>query len=108
MEMNFNEDTWKEFLEKFYSYEGSVTDYCKENDISKSQFYYYKKKFNKKANPTFHAIEVKHEPDTALKVKNAIHESSTIKIELGRANIYIPSENTTLFSTVIKEILKSC
>lgn len=42
MKMNFNEDTWKEFLEKFSSYEGSVTDYCKENDISKSQFYYYK------------------------------------------------------------------
>lgn len=69
MEMNFNKDTWKKFLEKFSSYKGSVTDYCKEN---------------------------------------VIQESSTIKIELGRANIYIPSENTSLFSTVIKEILKLC
>jgi hypothetical protein len=108
MEMNFNEDTWKEFLEKFSSYGGSVTDYCKENDLTKSQFYYYKKKFNKKTNPTFHAIEVKHGASTDLKVKNASKEISTIKIELGRAIIYIPSENTGLLSSLVKEILKSC
>jgi hypothetical protein len=56
MEKIFNDETWREFFEKFSSYEGSVSSFCKENNISKSQFYYYKKRFEKSNKPTFHAI----------------------------------------------------
>jgi len=52
----FNDGTWRDFIEKLSSYEGTVTKYCKENSMSKSQFYYYKKKFEQSNNPTFHAI----------------------------------------------------
>ena len=37
--------SWKEYIDKFSSYEGTVTDFCKENNLSKSQFYYHKKRF---------------------------------------------------------------
>lgn len=47
MEKIFNAETWREFLEKFSSYKGSVSSFCKENNISKGQFYYYKKRFEK-------------------------------------------------------------
>ncbi|MCT4607511.1 MAG: hypothetical protein N4A64_15655 [Marinisporobacter sp.] len=41
-----NDAIWKEDLEKFSSYKGTVINYCRENNISKGQFYYYKKKLN--------------------------------------------------------------
>ena len=54
-----NAETWREFLDKFSSYEGSVISLCKENNISKGRFYHYKKRFEKKSNkPTFHAISL--------------------------------------------------
>ena len=108
MEMNFNEETWKEILEKFSSYEGTVTDYCKKNNITKGQFYYFKKKFNKETKPIFHAIEVKQEASALPKAKSHVKENNSIKIELGRANIYIPSQDVALLSVVIKEIFKLC
>ena len=106
--MNSNEETWKELLEKFSSYDGTVIDYCKENNISKSQFYYYRKKFNKEIKTIFHAIEVKPETSQLQKEKNNEKGNKSVKIELGRANIYIPSENTNLLSVVFKELLKLC
>ncbi|MFL0197972.1 IS66 family insertion sequence element accessory protein TnpA [Clostridium sp. WILCCON 0269] len=108
MEMNSNEETWKELLEKFSFYQRTVTDYCKENNISKSQFYYYRKKFNKEIKTTFHAIKIKPEISQLQKEKNNDGENNSIKIELGRASIYIPWENATLLSVVFKELLKSC
>jgi ribosome-associated translation inhibitor RaiA len=108
MMMNFNEKTWKELVKKFSSYEGTVTNYCKESNISKSQFYYYKKKLTKASTPLFHAIEVKPEVSPFTKTKSDTKENMTIKVELGRANIYLPSENLDLLSAVIKEISKLC
>ena len=49
MAIKFNEETWSEFLEKFSSYKGTVIEYCKENSITKGQFYYYMKKFKRGA-----------------------------------------------------------
>jgi ribosome-associated translation inhibitor RaiA len=108
MIMNLNEATWKELLEKFSSYEGTVTDYCKENNVTKSQFYYYKKKFTKASTPIFHAIEVIPEVSHTPKPKSDAKENKDIKIELGRATIYVPSENLDLLTVVIKEISKLC
>lgn len=35
MEMNFCEETWNGFLEKLSSYEGSITEYCKKNNMTR-------------------------------------------------------------------------
>ena len=53
-----NDETWRKLLEEFSSYEGTVSSFCKGNDISKSQFYYYKNKFAQSSKPTFHAIVI--------------------------------------------------
>lgn len=34
-------DQWAEILEKFNSYDGSVTNFCEENKISKSQCWFF-------------------------------------------------------------------
>ncbi|MHC1684230.1 MAG: IS66 family insertion sequence element accessory protein TnpB [Clostridiaceae bacterium] len=52
---------WEDMIEKFNSYEGTVTDFCKENNINKSQFYAYRKKLCSSNITTFHAIPLKKE-----------------------------------------------
>ena len=38
-----SKEFWQEVIEKYSSYEGSVTKFCQEQSISKSQFYYHKR-----------------------------------------------------------------
>lgn len=103
----FNDETWREFIEKFSSYEGTVTKYCKENNMSKSQFYYYKKKFEQSNNPTFHAIVLNSERPTPEAAKDNVKERKDVRIAIGKANIYIPTTEISLLSTILKELARS-
>lgn len=108
MAVNYSEETWKEYIENFSSYEGTVTDYCKENCISKNQYYYYLKKFKTNSTSTFHAIDLKEKSAALAESRNDKEGNKNIRIEFGSVNIYIPSENSALISSIIKELLKSC
>lgn len=103
----FNDETWREFIEKFSSYEGTVTKYCKENNMSKSQFYYYKKKFEQSNNPTFHAIVLNSEEPAPKAAKDNVKERKDIRIEIGKTNIYIPTTEISLLTTILKELARS-
>ncbi len=51
MYIKLDSATWEEYMNKFDSYKGSVdlNNFCIENKLNKSQFYYYKsilEKFN--------------------------------------------------------------
>lgn len=105
MAKRIDKETWREFIEKFSSYEGTVTQYCIENNLSKSQFYYHKRRFETPEDISFHAISVKEES------VNIINENKTInniKIKIGKANIFIPVNEIAVLSEIIKEIAKSC
>ena len=108
MANEFNDVTWMGFLEKFSSYEGTVTNFCKENNISKSQLYYYKNKFEKSSKPTFHAIVINNEKSNPKTVNDSVKVYSDIRIEIGKANISIPANEIELLSNILKELSKLC
>ncbi|HCW54097.1 MAG TPA: hypothetical protein DG753_10235 [Clostridium sp.] len=102
--MNNDENIdWEEIVAAFSSYEGSLKDFCASYNISKSQLYYYRKKFEKQDSINFHAISIKEE-----KVKNEINfaseKSTDIRIEVGAINIYIPANEIATLTSIIKEL----
>ena len=102
MHNNDNID-WKEVVTTFSSYEGSLKDFCTMNGISKSQLYYYRKKFEKQGYVNFHAISMKEEK--AQTEINLISPKSTdVRIEIGAANIYIPANEIGVLTSIIKEL----
>jgi hypothetical protein len=103
-----NDETWRRLLEEFSSYEGTVSGFCKENNISKSQFYYYKNKFEQLSKSTFHAIVINNEETNPKTANNIVKKYKDIRIEIGKANIYIPANETSLLATILKELTKSC
>lgn len=108
-ESNIN---WKELINKFSSYEGTLVDYCRKNNITENQFYYYRKKFkNKNENKTktiFHPITVeKKETDKIIK-DNTLIKTRDIKVEIGKITIHIPSEDTANMLNILKEIMTIC
>ena len=42
-----SEINWEEIIEKFSSFEGTITNFCKENNINQHQLYYRRKKLAK-------------------------------------------------------------
>lgn len=105
MSKRIDKEIWREFIENFSSYEGTVTQYCIENNLSKSQFYYHKRRFETPEEISFHAISVKEE---SVKTINKDNNMNNIRIEIGKANIFIPANEITILSEIIKEIAKSC
>ncbi|WP_160680932.1 hypothetical protein [Clostridium sp. C8-1-8] len=107
MSKNFNDSTWMHILEKFSSYQGSKSSFCKENNISKSQLYYYRKKLEKSNNSIFHAVTLDGNV-TNKPVANNSNKANEIRIEIGSANIYIPMNEIAVLATILKELAKSC
>lgn len=101
---------WEEIINKFSSYKGSIIEFCKENNIKQHQLYHRRKKLVSKTNPAFHAIALNKESDTVTTKSNSSEVSFTkdIRIEIGKATIYIPANEIAVLSDIIKDLAKSC
>ena len=98
---------WQEIIEKYSSYQGSVTKFCQEQGISKSQFYYHKRLLNNDNNKfVFQAIKLNKKEITSE--TSIVKPSTNIKIKVGKASISIPISETNLIKVVVEEILKLC
>lgn len=101
--------SWEEYINKFDSYKGTLTlkDFCIENKLSKSQFYYHKKRLaaTNPTTPVFHAVSLNAKQDD---IEKNILTSKEVKITIGTANISIPVSETTLIYSIIKELAAKC
>ena len=60
MYKKLSNDEWREYINRYYASNENLTvkDYCEENNINKSQFYYHRRRIEKKAMPVFHLIKI--------------------------------------------------
>ena len=109
MSRKLDNNDWEEYINKFDSYDGSVTikDFCIENDLTRSQFYYHKRRLEKANSTTaiFHEASLKTEKDIIELVPKA---SKEVKITIGNATISIPSSETTIILSIIKDLAEKC
>lgn len=109
MSRKLNNASWEEYINKFDSSKGTITlkDFCIENKLSKSQFYYHKKRLatTNPTTPVFHAVSLNAKQDN---IEKNILTSKEVKITIGTANITIPVSETTLIYSIIKELAAKC
>ncbi|URZ01126.1 IS66 family insertion sequence element accessory protein TnpA [Clostridium felsineum] len=104
-----NHNLWKKTINEFYAYNGtmSLSDFCKEKNITKSQFHYFKRVLNiNKESVIFHSISL-NEDTNSIKT-NEIPAANEIVITIGNSKISIPSNEVLLISSIIKELLAKC
>ena len=102
-----NEINWDEIMEKFSSFDGSILEFCRENNISHHKLYYRRKKLREENEvPAFHAIKLNTE-----KTIRSIHTNNNktpslqdIRIEIGKVSIYIPVIEIDLVGKLLKEL----
>lgn len=99
-----NNLNWKEIINKFSTYEGSIVNFCKENDIKSYQLYHQRKKLRMQKGQTFHAIDISNATPIEKQKVNLKH----IIIEIGNAKIYVPVEDKTSLLNIVRELAQSC
>ena len=98
-----NEDKtvdWKAMIDKLSSYSGTIKDFCKENNIPEKKFYYHRRKLANKNKVIFHEIPLKSESTSILSINN----TSDIKIEIGKATIYIPADEIAALTAIVRNL----
>lgn len=109
MSNQVNPINWEELTTKHKNYDGTIRNFCKENNITERQFYYYRKKYKHHNKPTFHPIILNKTNDKVLNTNaSELNNANNIIIEIGKSKLHIPSNNTAIISNIIKELIKSC
>lgn len=103
MEKETNEINWEEIMDKFSSYNGAITEFCRQNHISPHQLFYRRKRLEKESQTDFHPISLKKNAEFSC--DSNFEKSKEIRIEIGKATLVIPSNETAILSQVIKEII---
>ncbi|WP_294406123.1 IS66 family insertion sequence element accessory protein TnpA [uncultured Clostridium sp.] len=101
-----NEDKtvdWKAMIDKLALYSGTIKDFCKENNIAEKKFYYYRRKLSNKNKVVFHEIPLKSESNPTISNNN----TSDIKIEIGKATIYIPVNEIAALTAIVRNLSSS-
>lgn len=102
-----NDEEWFEIFEKLSNYKGPVTQFCKENGIKISTLYGKRKRLQK-STPIFHEIKINGNDEKIGVLENNFVDAKEIKIEVGKAKIYISNTDTETLNTVLKEIIRTC
>lgn len=101
-----NEDKavdWKSMIDKLALYSGTIKDFCKENNIAEKKFYYHRRRLSDKNKVVFHEIPLKSESNPTVSNSN----TSDIKIEIGKATIYIPANEIAALTAIVRNLISS-
>ena len=74
------------------------------NNLNKSQFYYHRRRLKKTEEPILQAVKLENKQENRKQVDDALE----VNIAIGNANISIPVSETTLITSIIKELVIKC
>jgi len=99
---------WDDILNKLSSHKGTIKSFCEEKNISVHQLYYRRKRLKSNATPFFHGISLEEKEPSKQTTPSKSSLSSNIKIEIGKAKIYIPDNDKASLSNILKVLMESC
>lgn len=105
MRKKLSNKEWEERINQYYSSNSSMTinEFCRENNLSKQQFHYHKKRIAETKDSVttlFQGLKIKAQEETSKKST----VNSEVRIIIGNTTIAIPVSETTLISSIIKEL----
>jgi hypothetical protein len=99
---------WDDILNRFSLHKGSIKDFCKENNISIHQLYYRRKNIKKKDHQVFHPVNLKEKSSEKISNTSKSYPTNNIRIEIGKAKIYIQNNDKASLSSIMEAIIKIC
>ncbi len=105
-----NNQEWQEKIEEYYTNYSfmPINKFCEENNLSKQQFHYHKKKrINSESttNTLFQEVSI---TSTEVLAQKIIETKAEIKISIGNSLIKVPASETAIISLIIKDLISQC
>ena len=108
MYKKLNNKEWEEAVNLYYkeNKDISIKDYCTKNNLNKGQFFYHKRRIKniEHKEPIFQAIQLNNHGEI-IKENISSNSLSEIKISIGVAKISIPTSETALINSIIKDLI---
>lgn len=99
-----NKIDWRKTVDEYIKFKGSSSEFCKNRNITKGQLFYYKKKFLDEET-VFCPININ---DRKIENENLSTSKNLVNIEIGNAKISLPAGETSLVTSIIKELINIC
>ncbi len=108
MYKKLNNKEWEEAVDLYYKENKniSIKEYCTKNNLNKGQFFYHKRRIKdiEHKESIFQAIQLNNHGEI-IKENISSKLSSEIKITIGVAKIFIPTSETALINSIIKDLM---
>ena len=108
MYKKLNNKEWEEAVDLYYKENKniSIKEYCTKNNLNKGQFFYHKRRIKdiEHKEPIFQAIQLNTQEEIINK-NTSSKALSEIKISIGAAKISIPTSETALINSIIKDLM---
>ena len=106
MYKKLNNEGWEKYINEYYDHhqDMNIKDYCILHNLNKSQFYYHRRRIKKIEEPILQAVKLENKQENRKQVDDALE----VNIAIGNANISIPVSETTLITSIIKELAIKC
>jgi len=108
MEKEASAINWEEIMTKFSSYDGVIAEFCRANNITPSQLFYRRKKLKEKSTINFHPIPLGENKSSEFSCDSTPHKIQEVRIEIGKATLFIPSNKIAILSEIVNELVKTC
>lgn len=100
----FSIQQWEEIVNQYQCFNGTINQFCQEKGITKSQLYYYRKKFNDQNQDSTEFCQVTLESTKVIKS----YPNTNITFEIGENKIIVPAIEKDLIIEIIKELTVLC
>ena len=108
MYKKLNNKEWEEAVDLYYKENKniSIKEYCTKNNLNKGQFFYHKRRIKdiEHKEPIFQAVQLNDKKEIINEIVSS-KLSSEIKITIGVAKIFIPTSETALINSIIKDLM---
>ena len=106
MYKKLNNKEWEEAVDLYYKENKniSIKEYCTKNNLNKGQFFYHKRRIKdiEHKEPIFQAIQLNNHGEI---IKENISSKLSSEITIGVAKIFIPTSETALINSIIKDLM---
>lgn len=100
----FSIQQWEEIVNQYQYFDGTINQFCQEKGITKSQLYYYRKKFNHQNQDSTEFCQVTLESTKVIKS----YPNTNVTFEIGENTIVVPAIEKDLIIEIVKELVALC
>ena len=100
----FSIQQWQDIVNQYQDFNGTINQFCELKGITRTQLYYYRKKFSTQNSVSTEFCQVTLESTKVIQSS----QNNNITFNIGKNTITVPSTQKELIIEIVKELVALC